>query len=235
MLGPMSAPPGESDPPDGDGHSASHERRVRWRTEHEAPQPPDGRRKLLEATERLLAAAPLAELSVAKICAEAQISRGTLYLYFESKYEVVAELLSEVMDEMYGLLAPLADRGADGSRPALADAVREVLTASADLWQRHSAIFRATHENYIVVDELRDMWLAVTARFTDALLAGVGHEIDASDAERRRICASLTWTSEHLFYISSTGVDPALPGPRAAADVLARIWVSTISGPDAVD
>lgn len=227
----MSAPSGDPAPHDDDNRSASHERRVRWRAEHEAPRPPDGRRKLLEATERLLGSASLAELSVAKICAEARISRGTFYLYFESKYEVAAELLSEVMDEMYSLLAPLTEGGPDGARLPLTDAVREVLTASAELWQRHSAVFRATHENYTVVDELRDKWLAFTRQFTDALLAGIGDDIDAGAAERRRICASLMWTSEHLFYISSTGVDPALPTPKAAADVLVRMWVSTISGP----
>ncbi|MGY4103735.1 TetR/AcrR family transcriptional regulator [Nocardia sp. R16R-3T] len=182
----------------------------------------------MDATERLLGEAPLVDLSVAKICAEASVSRGTFYLHFESKHEVVAELLNGIMSDMYDLLGPLQ---ADNPSQPDADSIREVLTRSADLWQQHSAVFRAVHENYVSVPELRGQWRELTEQFTDAILSAVGAKMTArDDTERHRICASLVWTTEHLFYISSTNSDDTLPSPTVAADVLTRIWVGSIFG-----
>jgi AcrR family transcriptional regulator len=207
--------------------SALHERRARRNASREAPRP-DGRQKLLTATERLIAETSLAEISVGRIAGEAEVSRGTFYVHFESKFEVVAALLTEIMDEMYDLLAPITDAAPDQSRDA---AIREVLTESSSLWQRHRAVFRAIHENYTFVPEFRDKWLGFTEQFTDALVIALADEIfDGGRRDVRQVCASLVWTTEHLLYVAGTSIDDDLPSPAAITETLVQLWVGTLFG-----
>jgi AcrR family transcriptional regulator len=204
--------------------TVSQERRARRNAEREAPRP-DGRQKLLVATEKLLGESSLAEITAAQIAEAAGVSRGTFYVHFESKFEVAAALLGVIMEEMYDLLAPITE----GSEPTPDAAIRRVIAESAALWEVHGAVFRATHENYIVVPELREKWLAVTEQFTDALATALEGQIEAG-RDIRQICAVLVWSTEHLLYIAGTDADADLPSPTAIIDTLVEMWVGTIYG-----
>src|SRR5438876_5694031 len=97
------------------------------------------------ATERLLAEVPLHDISVADIIAEAQISRGTFYFYFSSKFAVVTGLLSRVMDEIYDTVRPFVERQTSESPEAPQVALRRSLEATVEVWAAHRATLRATH------------------------------------------------------------------------------------------
>jgi AcrR family transcriptional regulator len=204
--------------------SVSQERRARRNAERDAPRP-DGRQKLLAATEKLLGESSLAEISVARITEEAQVSRGTFYVHFESKFEVAAALLGVIMEEMYDLLSPIT-QGTEATPDA---AIRKVLSDSADLWHEHRAVFRATHENYIVVPELREKWLAVTEQFVDALAGTFDGQLPG-DRDVRQVCAALVWSAEHLLYIAGTDADDDLSSAPAIVETLVQMWVGTLYG-----
>ncbi|WP_163573184.1 TetR/AcrR family transcriptional regulator [Fodinicola feengrottensis] len=70
------------------------------------------RRNILDATTRLLGRCKFADLTVADILAEAGISRGSFYFYFQGKHEVLAELVRQAIDQGHKNVGQLA--GAPG-------------------------------------------------------------------------------------------------------------------------
>ncbi|MFG2754923.1 TetR/AcrR family transcriptional regulator [Streptomyces wuyuanensis] len=64
-------------------------------------QPPDVRRRqILDATAALLLADGYETLTVSKVAARAGVAKGTVYLYFDSKQELLAALQAEMWDRM---------------------------------------------------------------------------------------------------------------------------------------
>lgn len=213
--------------------SAIHELRERRRAERELEVVrPDTRNAILAATERMLGETPLHDLSVARIMDEAQVSRGTFYSYFASKFEVAAALLDTVMEEAFELLRPFVVEVDGRSRE---EAIREVITSSAALVRRRRVVFRATHEHWHAVPELRARWLQIVERFTDAIAIELDREIAAGAApvgiDTRQRAAALLWASEHLLYVAGTGADADLPGEEAILGTLMTMWMGTLYGP----
>ncbi|MCH0538164.1 TetR/AcrR family transcriptional regulator [Streptomyces sp. MUM 203J] len=64
-------------------------------------QPPDVRRRqILDATAALLLEDGYEALTVSKVAARAGVAKGTVYLYFDSKQELLAALQGEMWDRM---------------------------------------------------------------------------------------------------------------------------------------
>ncbi|WP_338673448.1 TetR/AcrR family transcriptional regulator [Streptomyces sp. SCSIO 30461] len=64
-------------------------------------QPPDVRRRqILDATAALLLEDGYEALTVSKVAARAGVAKGTVYLYFDSKQELLAALQAEMWDRM---------------------------------------------------------------------------------------------------------------------------------------
>lgn len=192
---------------------------------------PDTRSLIIDATERVLEREPLHDLTVAQVIAAAGVSRGTFYSYFASKFEVLAALLERTMEEMYDLLTPFVERPAGVSREA---AIGEVLSSSTRLWRRHRVVFRATHQHWHAVPELREQWLAMVERFTAAIAAELEREIAAGAAsagiDARQRAAAVLWATEHLLHIAGTGVDDDLPSEDAILGTLEALWTGTLYG-----
>ena len=191
----------------------------------------DAEATIFAATERLLAQVPLHEISVADIIAEAQISRATFYFYFSSKYAVVTGLLARVMDEIYDLVRPFVDR--DEVEPPEA-ALRRSLEATFQVWSAHRSALRATHEHWHAVPELRERWLDVVERFTDAVAAQIDRERAAGTAppgpNSRQLAAALLWSTDRCLYVAAVGGDEDLPSEQAIVEPLMSLWLGALYG-----
>src|ERR1700736_1886578 len=128
---------------------------------------------IFEAAERLLAEVPLHDLSVAQIIEAAELSRATFYFYFSSKYAVVTGLLARVMDEIFDVVQPFVRRQLDVSPET---ALRGSLEGAIALWGGHRPALRAVHEHWNTTPELRELWIGVVERFTDAVAAEIDRE-----------------------------------------------------------
>jgi AcrR family transcriptional regulator len=183
------------------------------------------------AAERLLAEEPLHELSVAQIIAEAGISRATFYFYFSSKFAVVVGLLAQVMEEMFSAVQPFVNRDAD-TPPDVA--LRESLANGVDLWARHRPAMRAIHEHWSTTEELRELWLGVMDRFTNALAGEIDRERTSGLAlpgpDSRAIAGTLLWATETCLYVAGLGADPSFPSEAEALEPLLAIWLGTLFG-----
>jgi AcrR family transcriptional regulator len=191
----------------------------------------DAETTIFDATERLLAEVPLHDISVADIIREAQISRATFYFYFSSKFAVVTGLLARVMEEIYDLVQPFVERE-DGEAPA--DALRRSLEATFKVWADHRPTLRATHEHWHAVPELRQRWLAVVERFTDAVAAQIDRERAAGAApagpNSRQLAAALLWSTDRCLYVAAVGADPDLPSEKDIIEPLISLWMGALYG-----
>jgi AcrR family transcriptional regulator len=191
----------------------------------------DTRAEILAATERLLEGGSLHELSVADIIDQAGVSRATFYFYFSSKYALIAGLLTQIMDDVYGVARPFLER-ADDESPY--DALSNGISAAAALWKAHRPAMRAMSEHWPTDPELGELWLGIVDRFTDALAAEVDRQRKQGFAppgpHSRELIATLLWTAERCFYVAGLGVDEGMRSEEQAAEVLIALWRGAIYG-----
>lgn len=94
-------------------------------------QPPDVRREqILDAAARVLVARGLAATTMAEVAEAASVAKGTVYLYFESKAELLAGLRARYFDDFATRLdAPPAAGRPD---PGTVDRIERLVAASYD-------------------------------------------------------------------------------------------------------
>src|ERR1700749_4889300 len=91
----------------------------------------DLREAILAATAELLADRQFGDLAVGDILAAAGVSRRSFYFYFDSRHDVLAELVRRAVARGHDAGAPWLAVPAD---PAAA--LRTGITAGAELWPR---------------------------------------------------------------------------------------------------
>jgi len=185
--------------------------------------------QIFAATEGLLEEVGLLDFGVSEICRRAEVARGTFYFYFSSKYAVLEGLLARVMDQIYEVMAPFAS-GREGVSPA--QTLASSLEAGWALWSEHRMLLRAVCEHWASVPELRDLWLGVMERFTDAIAGEIDREREAGIAspgvDSRQLAAILLWSAERSAYVAGLGVQADLPNEDAIFKSMLTLWLRAI-------
>ena len=129
------------------------------------------------------------------------------------------------MDDVYGVARPFLER-ADDESPY--DALSNGISAAAALWKAHRPAMRAMSEHWPSDPELRELWLGIVERFTDALAAEVDRQRKQGFAppgpDSHQLIATLLWTAERCFYVAGLGVDETLGSEEQAAEALYALW-----------
>jgi TetR/AcrR family transcriptional regulator, ethionamide resistance regulator len=184
------------------------------------------REAILEATTWLLAGRPFGDLAVGDILAAAGVSRGTFYFYFDSKQDVLAELVRRAVAAGHEAAAPWLSGPED---PAAA--LRVGITAGAELWRASAPVLRAIVENWRTDPRLEALWTEQMQTFTDATVA----QISADPRARERlagqdipaIASALTWLGERLYYLAATGTPP-FDDQDTLVSTLLHIWTTAL-------
>ena len=191
--------------------------------------PADLREAILAATARLLADRPFGELAVSDILTAAGVSRGSFYFYFDSKHDVLAELVRRAVARGHAAAAPWLAGPGGPADPA--DALRTGITAGAELWRQSAPVLRAIVENWRTDPRLEALWTEQMQTFTDATVA----QIDADPRARQRLAgqdipalaSALTWLGERLYYLAATGAPPFDDQDTLVATLL-HIWTTAL-------
>ncbi len=189
------------------------------------------RGEILQATARLLAGAPLHQISVENIAQEAGVSRPTFYSYFESKLEILLELYALATSDMHAAVSPIYNRP-PGQAPA--DAVRDGIRALVAAWIPRRAIFRAVIEHRYTSPEMMAASQDTIVYFAD----NIGTQLDADRVAgiappgppSGPLVSALLWSSEHALYIADRGLSEHLPDVHAAIEPLETMWLSALYG-----
>ena len=184
------------------------------------------REAILAATATLLASRQFSDLAVAEILAVASVSRGTFYFYFDSKHEVLVELVRRAVAQGHAAAQPWLSQRADR-----VEALRSGTTAGARRWETNAPILRAIVENWRTDPRLTALWLTEMQSFTDAAIAQI-----TADAEARArlqgvdipaLANALTWLGERLYYLAATDTPP-FDDQRTLIDTLVYVWSKTL-------
>jgi AcrR family transcriptional regulator len=186
----------------------------------------DLREAILAATAGLLADRQFGDLAVSDILAAAGVSRGSFYFYFDSKHDVLAELVRRAVAAGHAAAAPWLAVPADP-----ATALRAGITAGAQLWRQSAPVLRAIVENWRTDPRLEALWTEQMQTFTDATVA----QINADPRARQRLAgqdiaalaSALTWLGERLYYLAAVGTPPFDNQDTLVATLL-HIWTSAL-------
>jgi TetR/AcrR family transcriptional regulator, ethionamide resistance regulator len=191
-----------------------------------APLGGDLREAILAATAGLLGERNFSDLAVGDILTAAGVSRGSFYFYFDSKHDVLAELVRRAVAEGHAAATPWLAQPDD---PAAA--LRAGITAGAALWQASAPILRAIVENWRTDPRLTALWLEQMQSFTDATVAQISADPRArqalADQDIPAVAAALTWLGERLYYLAATGTAP-FDDQDTLVNTLLHMWTSAL-------
>jgi AcrR family transcriptional regulator len=206
--------------------ATQHSRREHGRRAAHGGDSTDLREAILTATASLLTDHQFGELAVSDILTAAGVSRGTFYFYFDSKQDVLAELVRRAVVQGHAAAAPWLANPAD---PAAA--LRIGISAGAELWRASAPILRAIVENWRTDPRLEALWLEQMQSFTDATVI----QITADPRARQRlsgqdipaVASALTWLGERLYYLAAINTPP-FDNQDTLIDTLLHFWMSAL-------
>jgi TetR/AcrR family transcriptional regulator, ethionamide resistance regulator len=119
----------------------------------------------------LLAAKPVAEITIEQLATGAGISRPTFYFYFDSREAVIRSLSEQVGDALLTAISPL---NAAGQTPEAT--IRAITGEYMARWLREGPVLRAMAPLYESDPGHRAFWDGITGRIRDAIAGTIEAE-----------------------------------------------------------
>lgn len=196
-----------------------------------SPEPGQGsdlREAILAATARLLEEQRFDDLSVARVLDAAGVSRGSFYFYFDSKHDVLAELVRRAVAQGLEAAEPWLARPADKIA-----ALRAGTAAGARRWRENAPILRAIVENWRSDPRLGELWLTQMQSFASATVTQISADPEAmaylAGQDLEAVASGLTWLSERLYYLAACEIPP-FADEGALIGTLVHAWASALYG-----
>jgi AcrR family transcriptional regulator len=186
------------------------------------------------ATDRLLERMPMAELSVAQIVKEADISRTTFYYNFTSKYAVIAALMNRIADGLVEPFEPLFAAASEGGEPTRD--WRPLMEALARIYDAHGPILRAAMGNWHEVPELREVWLANIERSAQLLADLIDHQrasgIARPGLESLRLARTVVQAVQQAWFMAGFAGETDTESLLHASEPVFVMLNATLYGPE---
>jgi len=187
------------------------------RDESEAAQ------RIVAATETLLAARPLQDVSVADILEEANVARGTFYLWFRSKHDVVIYANQQIVQGIATQFGDLATRrGDDVGR------LRDALSVFVAAWREHGPILAASGEVWRADPELREAWIASIQPMVELVTRVIAPFVPPDGPKPELLAHTLIWMNARTTYMAAEGMVPVGLDDELV-DVLTYVWLRVVS------
>ncbi|MDR3664739.1 MAG: TetR/AcrR family transcriptional regulator [Mycobacterium sp.] len=183
---------------------------------------------IVAAVRELLEERPFADLSVSTISARAGVARSGFYFYFDSKYAVLARIVSEAMAELDALTHNFAPREPDETPASFA---KRMVGSAAAVFATNDPIMSACTVAQNTDAEIRDLM----ADFEDGVIAKIVGLV-RQDAGARPISDDLpalvrTLVSTTAFTLSHDSAFIGRDGdPQRALEIMERLWLSALWG-----
>ena len=188
---------------------------------------------IIEAVRELLEERPFADLSVSTISARAGVARSGFYFYFDSKYSVLARIVSEAMEELDELTHNFAPREPDETPASFA---KRMVGSAAVVYAHNDPVMSACNAARSSDAEIRKLQDTQIATVVDQIVkivdaekaAGTAHPISDDVPALIRILGATT-----VMLLSG---DPTFLGADGdvarGVPVLERLWLSSLWGGD---
>ncbi|WP_432056267.1 TetR/AcrR family transcriptional regulator [Streptomyces sp. bgisy022] len=154
------------------------------------------RQRFVDEALRLFKEQGYERTSMAQIATAAGSSRANLYLYFNSKSQLIRARMAEIETEVAELYAVL-----DGMPEHTPDTLREWLVTAREMWMRYTTEFEAVNQAMAIDPDVLDEWLGLIRRVTSAHATLHLPRATAEErAEREAHMTTLMMSLERTFY-----------------------------------
>lgn len=182
----------------------------------------EARRRIVEATARLLGERRFRELSIDAVMREAGLSRTVFYRYFDGLPHVVISLLDELLDQ-------IVDETAAAGRPGEPEVLRANLQHTVELFERHAPLMRGLIEAAAVDAEVEEAYRAMVDRSVDAIAQSIADGIAAGRLRQvpaREVARALALMNGH-YLLDALDREPRID-PAVALEALWTIWTGAL-------
>ncbi len=189
------------------------------------------REAIVAAVRELLQEQAFADLSVSAISEQAGIARSGFYFYFDSKYDVLAAILTEATHELEELTHYFAPRGADETPAAFAE---RMVGSAVAVFAHNDPIMTACNDARNTDAKIRDILDRQIDSIVDQIIGIVEREITAGTARPisddipalvRTLCA----TTALMLSGDITYLGPGRDVQRGVR-VLEKLWLAALWG-----
>lgn len=166
---------------------------------------------ILEAAQEVFFAKGLDQATIDEVAEKAELSKGTIYLYFKSKEELYISVLLKGLDilvkQFQGLRAQSADKAADEMIRELRDIYYRFFKKYPEYFYIHSLLYHGRIKDKIAPE----IWEATHQRMKEALqIVAENIENGIQAGTFRRIDS---WKAANSFWGSATGVVMMMDDP----------------------
>jgi AcrR family transcriptional regulator len=195
---------------------------------------PQTRLALMDATQRVLDRKNIMEATVDDFVCEAGVARGTFYIYFKDKYDVLAALARRTNDDLF------SQSHAEISRNAPAyDRIRLSLRRVIQSWEDHGGFFRSmtqvslSRPDFLALNqELRQPFIRQIQRDLESSIArGHAKPIDTAVAAKA-LAAMMDWFCLLWFGLAEPPYEGADRNIDHVTDQVALLWYRAVYGAD---
>lgn len=197
------------------------------------PITPKGRKtqqRIIKAGRKVFGSDGFVSMRMSDVAAEAQLSMGALYRYFDNKDDLFLAVIYDIHQDLYA--ASQAGPGVS-FREDPRSALHRANSGYLRHYSENRAVMRAFVEATMVDARYRDMWWYMRERHVDRFigaLEGVFGIRDVKGSPIRTIVEALASMTEQSAYTwfaqSDLNSDP--PSLELAAEVITNIWYSSI-------
>lgn len=186
------------------------------------------REAIVAAVRDLLEEQSFADLSVSTISERAGVARSGFYFYFDSKYAVLAVIVSDAMEQLAALTHNYAPRDAGETPAAFA---KRMVGSAATVFATNDPIMSACtvaqNTDAQIRELMNDYEDAVIGQIVGLVEQDAGARPISDDlpALVRTLVATTAMTLSHDSAFVGRGADPA-----RAVDVVERLWLNALWG-----
>lgn len=118
--------------------------------------------RILDVAEALFLTQPVQKISMNQIATQANVAKGTVYLYFESKDDLVWAVIERFFQDFMGIMARLnVSRVALETIDTIIDAIFDfVLDHEKEMYVLHQASFHSYLGKARIEKKYKDLWLS---------------------------------------------------------------------------
>lgn len=182
--------------------------------------------RIIDATERLLQDNDIRSLAVADILRESGVARGTFYLWFHSKFDLIGKAYlraSFAISEAAGRWVEPSVEPEDRLQR-----IEDLFDEAVESWRRHGPVLRAVQDTWRLEPAIAAHWVPARrwARNTVATQIAISNGREAPSTTDRLVAGALVNLSEQTLYQASTQDEFSLDS--GVQRVIASIWFDTI-------
>jgi len=195
---------------------------------------PARRTLLLDAAVRVLDEKNIVDTTVDDIVQEAGVARGTFYIYFRDKYDIL-KALSERLNE---LLFEESHLRLDRHTPPYVR-IRASLRSVLEAWTQHAGIYRSMTQMALAREDFLELSQRSRMIFVDRIRKDIERSIERGHARpidpavtAKAMSAMMDWFCLLWFGLGEEPYPGATPDIDHVADVLAQMWYRVVYASD---